>query len=153
MNILGIRTTTSEFSYVVIIGNQRSHKLKEANKIKFPTGYKHCERLKWFYQEIGNLIKTHQINAIGVKGTEPMAMKGKSYGERMELEGMVFLQASLNGIKHTDRKVNSTMAKDLGMKGKGKYLAGGFDYSEIVGFSDMSTHLKEAVQVALSMAK
>lgn len=153
MTILGLRCSPSEFSYSIIVGNQRTHKLVHSERIKFPSGYNHCDLLKWFYHEIGELISKHEINAIGVKGTEPMGMKGKSYGERMELEAMIFLQASICGIKYAIRKVNATIAKDLGMKGKGKYLATGFDYSAIPNFSEMSVQLQEAIQVALSLSK
>jgi len=153
MTILGLRCSPSEFSYSIIEGNQRTHKLIHSGRIKNPSGYNHCDLLKWFYHEIGELITKYKIYAIGVKGTEPMGMKGQSYGERMELEAMIFLQASMSGIKYAKRKVNATIAKDLGLKGKGKYLATGFDYSAITNFSEMSVHLQEATQVALSMAK
>jgi hypothetical protein len=153
MTILGIRCSPKEFSYSVIEGNQRVHKLIHSCRIKFPNGYSHSELLKWFYHEIAEILKKHEISAVGVKGTEALGMKGKSYGERMELEGMIFLQASMSGIKYAKRKVSGTIAKDLGLKGKGKYLEDGFDYSAISNFKEMSDHLQEATQVALSMAK
>lgn len=151
--VLGIRCTPSEFSYVIIEGSFKSHSLKTSNRMKYPSGYSHCELLKWFYNEIGGSIAKFEITVIGVKGTEAMQMKGKAYGNRMEIEGMIFLQAALNGLSHSMRKVNSTIAKDLGQKGKGKYLADGVDYSSIANFDTMSKNLQEAVQVALSMLK
>jgi hypothetical protein len=151
MIILGFRCSPSEFSFSVMEGNLKTHKLVASGRIKYPSGYNHCELLRWFHNEIAGLINKYQANGIGVKGTEAMGMKGKFYGERMELEAMIFLQAIQHGVKYAKRKVNSTIAKDLGLKGKGKYLADGFDYSSIDNFSKMSQHLQEATQVALSM--
>jgi hypothetical protein len=151
MIILGIRCSTSEFSFAIIEGTLKTNKLLLSARTKYPNGYNHCELLKWLHNEIGDLITKYKPNGIGVKGTEAMGMKGKSYGERMELEAMIFLQAAENGIKYAKRKVNGTIAKDLGLKGKGKYLADGVDYSGITDFEKLSQHLQEAVQVALSM--
>jgi len=153
MLILGLRCSTSEFSFAIIDGTQKAHKLIASGRVKYPSGYTHSELLKWLHNEVGGLIIKYKPNGIGVKGTEAMRMKGKSFGERMELEAMIFLQAAENAIKHAERKVNATIAKDLGLKGKGKYLAEGFDYSAIVEFHKMSQHLQEATQVALSMLK
>ena len=150
MKALGLRCSPSEFSFSIIEGIQKNYELVESGRIKYPKGYHHCDLLKWFYLEIERLISTYEINAIGVKGTEPMSMKGKSYGERMELEGMIFLQAAEKGIKYAKRKVNGTIAKDLGLKGRAKYLVD-FDYSTIPNFFQMSIHFQEATQVAISM--
>lgn len=153
MIVLGLRCSPSEFSFAIVEGTLKAHKLNASAHVKYPTGYNHCELLKWLHNEIGGLITKHKPNAIGVKGTEAMGMKGKSFGERMELEAMIFLQAAEKGIKYAKRKVSGTIAKDLGLKGKGKYLANGFDYSGINDFDKMSQHLQEATQVALSMLK
>lgn len=153
MIILGLRCSPSEFSFSVMEGTLKSHMLVATGRIKYPTGYNHCELLRWLHNEIGGLIGKYQVNGIGVKGTEAMGMKGKSYGERMELEAMIFLQAIQHGIKYAKRKVKSTIAKDIGLKGKGKYLTDGFDYFSIDNFSKMSQHLQEATQVALSMLR
>ena len=153
MNILGIRCSSKDFSFSVVNGKQDNPNLKDSGTIKFPTGYNDAERLKWFYQEIGGLIIKYNINGIGVKGVEPMAMKGKSYGERMQTEGMIYLQAAKAGIKYIKRKVKSTIAKDFGFKGKGKYLATKADYSKIVDYEKKNTNTQESIQVALSMLK
>lgn len=149
--ILGIRCSTKDFSYVILDGNQESPKLIHSDTLPFPKGYTNAECLKWFYLEIGGIIKTHGVSGIGIKGIEPMAMRGKSYGARMEKEGMVFLQAVENGIKNISRKVKSTIAKDLGFKGKGKYLKTKADFSSIDGYSVSITKVQEAIQVATSM--
>lgn len=153
MKSIGIRCTLTDFSFSIVEGKLDYFDLVTTGRIKYPNGYKHIELLKWFYQEIGELLKKYDVKAIGVKGTEAMAMKGKSFGDRMELEGMIFLQASELGIKYAIRKVNATIAKDIGLKGKAKYLATGFDYSAITEYDSMSKNLQEATQAALSMLK
>lgn len=151
MKILGLRCSPSEFSFAIIEGTQKKPALVDSGRVKVPSGYNHCDLLKWFFQEIGVLITKNSINAIGVKGTEAMGMKGKSYGERMELEAMIFLQAAENGIKYAKRKVNSTIAKDLGLKGKGKYLETQVDYSPFANFVKLPKPIQESIQVAVSM--
>ncbi|SMD46368.1 hypothetical protein SAMN00777080_5053 [Aquiflexum balticum DSM 16537] len=151
MNILGIRCSSKEFSFAIIAGKQDSSKLLESGTIAFPKGYSDSDCLKWFYQEIGGLIAKHKIGGIGVKGAEPMAMKGKAYGARMEKEGMIFLQASQNGIKYAKRKVKGTIAKDLGLKGKGKYIETKADFSSIPEYEKSNGNIQEAIQIGVSM--
>lgn len=151
MNILGLRCSPSEFCYVVLKGSKEDWELVIQKKLKLPTGYTRPELIRWFSQEIASIIKEHKISDIGIKGTEAMRMKGKAYGERMELEAMIYLNAAESGIINVYRKVNATIAKDLGFKGKGKYLAEGVDYSNIDDYEKMSSQLQEAVQVGLSM--
>ena len=153
MTSIGIRCTPTDFSFTIIEGSLKNYRLIAFNRLKYPQGYNRCELLKWLYLEMGEIIKKYSIYAIGVKGTEAMGMKGKSYGDRMELEGMIFLQASISGIKYAIRKVNSTIAKDIGLKGKAKYLSTEYDYSTITEYSGMSKNLQEATQVAISMLK
>jgi hypothetical protein len=153
MNILGIRCSTKDFTYCVLSGKQDNPNLQHTEIIKFPTGQSESERLNWFYQEIGELITKRSIGGIGIKGVEPMAMKGKNYGARTQIEGMIYLQAAQNGVKYILTKVKSTIAKDLGMKGKGKYLATKMDYSKIPDFDKQKPNSKESIQVALSMLK
>ena len=153
MNILGIRCSSKDFTYCVISGKQDNPNLHLTDWTKFPTGQSEPDRLNWFYQEIGGLITKHSIGGIGIKGVEPMAMKGKNYGARTQLEGMIYLQAAQNGVKYIKTKVKSTIAKDFGVKGKGKYLDTKVDYSKIPDYDELKTNTKESIQVALSMLK
>jgi Holliday junction resolvasome RuvABC endonuclease subunit len=153
MIILGIRCSSKDFTFSIISGKQESPNFIEEGTIKFPTGHNDSEKLNWFYQEIGGLIAKHSIGGIGIKGVEPMAMKGKSYGMRMQTEGMIYLQAAQKGIKYIKTKVKSTIAKDFGFKGKGKYLSTKVDYSKIENFDKKSQNTQESIQVALSMLK
>lgn len=151
MNILGIKCSSKDFSYSIIKGNQESVTLSDSGTVTFPKGYSDSETLKWLSQEIEGLIKKHSIHGIGVKGVEPMGMKGKAYGARMEKEGIIFLQAALCGIKYIKRKVKVTIAKDLGMKGKSKYLETKADFTGIEGYDSTNINTQESIQVAVSM--
>jgi Holliday junction resolvasome RuvABC endonuclease subunit len=151
MSILGIRCSSKDFSFSIVKGKQDSVTLVDSGTITFPKGYSESDTLKWLSQEIEGIIKKHQVHGIGIKGVEPMGMKGKSYGARMEKEGIIFLQASLCGIKYIKRKVKSTIAKDLGMKGKGKYLETKADFSGISGYDSANKNTQESIQVAVSM--
>lgn len=153
MKILGIRCSLKDFSFSIVTGKQDTPSLIDSGTIKYPTGYNDADKVKWFYQEIGGLITKYKIRGIGIKGVEPMAMKGKAYGERMQIEGMAYLQAAENGIKYIKRKVKSTIAKDFGLKGKGKYLATKVDYSKISEYDKKNSRIQESIQVALSMLK
>lgn len=151
MSILGIRCSSKEFSYCIVNGKQESVKLTDTGTISFPKGYSDSETLKWLSQEIEGIIKKHKVHGIGIKGVEPMGMKGKIYGARMEKEGIIFLQAALNGIKYIKRKVKGTIAKDLGMKGKSKYLETKADFTRISGYEQANKNTQESIQVAVSM--
>lgn len=125
--------------------------LVESQTLKYPTGFNDSQRVKWFYQEIDGLVKRHNVDSIGIKGTEPMAMKGGAFGDRVEMEAMAMLVGANNGIKYVKRKVNSTIAKDFGLKGKKKYLESGVDYSKIPDYESKSVNIKESIIIAWSM--
>jgi hypothetical protein len=86
MQVLGIRCSLKDFSFAVMKGSQKDSSLIDSGAIKYPTGYNEADKMKWFYQEIGELLTKYKINGIGIKGVEPLAMKGKDYGDRMQLD-------------------------------------------------------------------
>ena len=65
---------------------------------------------------------------------------------------MAHLCASELGLKDIARKRKSTMAKDFGLKGRGRYLDS-FDTSALTGYGALNSLLKEAVLVAWSDLK
>ena len=151
MTVLGLRCGSKEFSYSIITGSREVPELIVDQTIKYPTGFSNSQRVKWFYQEIDGLLKKHQVESIGIKGTEPMAMKGSTFAVRIEMEAMAFLAGANYGIKYIKRKVNSTIAKDFGLKGNKKYLDLGIDYSKIDEYHSKSINVKEAILIAWSM--
>lgn len=150
MKILGIRCSTKDFSYAVLSGNGEKPDVLEVNTISMPANYSQPEKLKWLFDELQTLNRKQNINGWAIKGVEPMATKGKSYADRVELEAMVSLSAATLGQDDVVRKVKSTIAKDLGLKGKPKALIEDLDYSKIDGLDKRSDKEFEPIVVAWS---
>lgn len=153
MKILGIRCSNTDFTYSVIEKDKHNPKaVHETASKKFPKGYGTAEVANWLHQEIEGIVEQHHINAIGIKGAEPMGMKGKNYGLRMEKEGIIISAAAQKGIKFITRKTKGAIAKDLGQKGRSKYIAN-LDTSWITNFEKQNAKTQESILVAWSMIK
>lgn len=150
MTILGIRCSTTDFTYAVISGDKDTPSLSESRTIPFPANYSQPEKLKWLFDELQTLNRKHEVNCWAVKGAEPMAAKGKSYANRVELEAMVSLSAATLGYDNVVRKVKPTIAKDLGLKGRAKSLSDDLDFSKIAGLDQKSDKEFEAIVVGWS---
>ena len=99
------------------------------------------------------LLGKHQISRLVIKGPEGLATRGKAFVERTEHEAVAILNAADHGLARVSRKVKATIAKDLGMKGKAKYLDTKLDKSAIDGFDDRSEKVREAILAAWSELK
>lgn len=148
--ILGIRCSTNDFSFAVLSGNIATPKLHEVQSISFPAKYSQPEKLKWFLDELQELNRKFTISGWAIKGAEPMAAKGKSYADRVELEAMISLSASILGSSNVARKVKPTIAKDLGLKGRAKSLVEDLDFTKIAGLDKKNDKEFEAIVVAWS---
>jgi hypothetical protein len=94
-------------------------------------------------------VRMREISGIVIKGPEAMALRNKGFVERTEIEAMALLAAANAGFSVVARKVKSTIAKDLGLKGKAKYLAE-LDTSRMPGYANLSENCQEAALVAWS---
>jgi len=150
MKILGVRCSTADFSYAVLSGSGENPDVLEVNTVSMPANYSQPEKLKWQFDELQTLNRKHEISGWAIKGAEPMATKGKSYADRVELEAMVSLSAAILGYDNVVRKVKPTIAKDLGLRGKAKALVEDLDYSKIDGLDKKSDKEFEAIVVAWS---
>ncbi len=150
MKTLGIRCSTTDFTYAILDGDKQAPILNEVQTVAFPKGYEQPEKLKWLLQELDSLNKGHTISSWAIKGAEPMAAKGKPYACRVEFEAMVSLSAANIGHTTVVRKVKPTIAKDLGLKGKAKSLVEDLDHSLIGGLDPNNAKEFEAVVVAWS---
>jgi hypothetical protein len=151
---LGIRCSNNDYSYAILNGTQHLPKIISKSSISFPKGFSRSQSLKWFLQELEELLKKHpSIRVIAIKGAEPMASRGRSFTARIENEAMVYLAAANFGIKSIFKKTKPTIAKDLGLKGKGKYLFTKLDCSVISNFDKETEKIKEAILVAWSCIK
>ncbi|AWA90540.1 hypothetical protein D5E87_19765 [Vibrio parahaemolyticus] len=148
--ILGIRCSTNDFSFAVLSGKIETPQLLEVQSISFPAKYSQPEKLKWFLDELQELNRKHAISSWAIKGAEPMAAKGKSYADRVELEAMISLSAAILGSSSVVRKVKPTIAKDLGLKGRAKSLVEDLDFTQIAGLDQKNDKEFEAIVVAWS---
>ena len=149
MMILGLRCSNSGYTFAVLSGSRKSPAIIAKGSVDTPKGFAKPQKLRWMAQEMHDLCKRHNITCIAMKGTEGLASRGSSFVERIEIEAAVFMSGAELGIKPVVKKVKSTIAKDLGQKGKAKYLER-IDTSIILNFSDYNEHEKEAVFVAWS---
>jgi len=145
MKTFSIRCSNTDFTYAVIDGDKSSPKVLEQAKVNFPKNFSEGEKLHWFNQEINTLIQQHSPESVVLKGAEPLAKRSKSLDERLHVESVVIMTAGANGIKNCTKKVKSTIAKDLGLKGKGKYLQTKLDTSVIDDFDSYNTKAQEAI--------
>ena len=148
MKILGIRCSNKDVTYCVLSGTQTRPKEFACDTVAFPKGYSLPQSLKWLVQEIDGIIEEHGVKAIALKRFEGRT-RGKTYEERVMHEAAIVIAGANRGIKHVTKKVNSTIAKDLGQKGRAKYLAN-LDLTLIPSFRGASDKLKDALTVAWS---
>ena len=151
MNILGIRCSSSDYTFAVISGMKTSPTIIVTKTIAYPKLYRLGESIKWFFLEIETLLNSYHIEKIVIKGYEGR-FRGKpiTYDRRIEHEAIIFLVAENHGIKEIFKKVKSTIAKDLGLKDRGKYLKTNLDTSVIPNFCSYNDKTKESIQAAWS---
>lgn len=147
---LGLRFSSTDYTYFVLSGSKVSPVVVKHKTVQLPAGYAKPQLLRWLYQEIEDLCKEYDPKNVCIKGAEPMATRGAAFVARTEMEAVTFLLAYNHGIKQTYRKVKATIAKDLGLKGKAKYLKTKLDCSIIPDFQDYSEHQQEALLAAWS---
>jgi len=149
MCILGIRCSNNDFTYAVITGSQKSPNVKHCASVAVPKNFSRPRTLHWMVQEIEELIKKHNVRKVVMKGFEGR-MRGKTYEERVELEAAIYIAGGKNGMNGIFKKVNSTIAKDLGLKGRARYLQTSLDTSVIAEFSNKSDKEQDAIRSAWS---
>ncbi len=144
MIVVGIRCSNKGFAYAVMTGSKKSPTVQQCSSVAIPKNFSRPRVLYWMVQEIEQLIKKHGAQRIVMKGFESRIL-GKAYAERVELEAAVYVAGGKNGMNGIFKKVKSTIAKDLGLKGRGHYLQTHLDTSVIVGFGSKSDNEKEAI--------
>lgn len=149
MTVLGVRCSNKDFTYVVMSGSKVKPKIDTSDINTFPRNFSKPRALLWFVQEIEQLISRHNVNKIVIKGFEGRT-RGKSYEERVEFESAVFIAAANNGINAVFKKVKSTIAKDLGLKGRAHYLQTTLNTSVIDGYATKTEKEKDAILSAWS---
>lgn len=152
MNVFGIRCSNKDFSYVVMSGGRAAPAVVTSSSLAYPKNYSRPRSLQWFTQEVEELIKKYSVQSIVMKRFEGRS-RGRSFEERVEYEAAVYLAAARCGVTTICKKVKSTIAKDLGLKGRAHYLETGLDTSLIPGYSQYTDKEQEAVICAWSDLK
>ncbi len=150
MRILAVRCSNTDFAYAVIEGSKQSPIVIDSNLTGFPKGYDEPALFHWFHQEIMGLIGKHHPAGVAVKAAESMVKRSGSLETRIRVEGIALMSAAEAGCDTARRKIKSTIAKDLGMKGKGKYLETKLDTSPIADFDSYNAKKQEAILVGWS---
>lgn len=145
MKVIGFRCSNSDFTYAVIEGDKESPEVIVAKRIAFPKNFSEGERLRWFRQELNTIFSENNPEVITLKGAEFAVSRSNSLDSRLYNEGVVILVAAEIGILEVAKKVNATMAKDLGLKGKAKYLKTKLDTSPINDFDSYNPKHQEAI--------
>ncbi len=145
--ILGLRCSNTDYYYVLLSGTKTLPILDCHASIQYPGGLKKPVSLKWMADEIRDLLRKVEIEKVVIKASEPMARKTTSLVERAEYEAAVLIACADSGLKAVFKKVKNTIAKDLGLKGKGKYLQS-FDTTAMKGFDLLSEKGREAALAA-----
>jgi hypothetical protein len=147
--IMGIRCSNTDYSYVLISGRKEAPVLGEHESVHYPEGFKRHASLKWMVDEIRDKARRHGVDCVVIKGTEPAARPNAELFQRVEYEAAVLIACAEVGLKAVFKKVKSTIAKDLGMKGRPRYLAT-FDTSPLMGYDDLPSKGQEAALAAWS---
>lgn len=153
MKYLGVRLSNSDFSFVVLEGSRNSPKVLKSETLLLPKNYSIADRLDWLLKELEGLIKTNNIKGIVIKRTETMVKRSNNLELRIKLEAMVYLAAKICGIKNVTEKVKPTIAKDLGLKGKSRYLSTKLDTTIIKDFHKKTPKIQDAILAAWTLLK
>ena len=149
MSVLGVRCSNKDFTYVIMSGSKENPKINTSETNTYPRNFSKPRVLLWFVQEIELYISRHDAKRIVLKGFEGRS-RGKTYEQRVEYEAAVFIAAARKGVNAVYLKVKSTIAKDLGLKGRAHYLETSLDTSHIPGYATKTNKEKDAILAAWS---
>jgi hypothetical protein len=148
--VLGIRCSNTDYTFAVLKGTKKAPGVVVTGTVPYPKGFTKPQSLKWLAQEIDGFLKTHQIEKIVMNRFEGRGLRKLAYEDRVEHEAAVYIAAANSGMKAVFKKVKSTIAKDLGLKGRARYLAAGLDTSLIPDFQTYSDKVRDATLAAWS---
>lgn len=150
MRTLGVRCSNTDYTYCILSGNATTPHTESINHVPYPNGFTDAETLRWLHQELQAILDAQALDCVAVKRAETNVKRSNSLELRIQAEAIVILAAAEAGCRSVVRKVAATIAKDLGLKGKAKYLQTKLDTTPISNFADYSTKEKEAILVAWS---
>jgi hypothetical protein len=147
--VLGLRCSNTDYHFALLSGTKKAPILENKGSISYPVKVKKPASLKWMVDEIHDRLRKIHIDVVVIKAPEPSARRTSVLTERIEYEAAVLIACADVGIKAVFKKVKSTIAKDLGLKGKGRYLET-FDTGALKNFSELPEKTREAALAAWS---
>jgi hypothetical protein len=150
MKVMGIRCSNTDYSYCILSGSRDIPVVDATCQVSFPAGYSEVEILRWLHHEMQAIFKAYCCCAVGVKKVEATVKRSNAIDFRIQSEAIVGLAAAEAGCLDVRRKVKASIAKDLGLKGRGKYLETRLDTSPISKFAEYPTKVQEAILIAWS---
>lgn len=144
MSVIGIRCSNRGFTYAVLTGSRQSPSVQHCSSVAVPKNFKLPRVLYWMVQEVEALLEKYDAEIVVMKGFEGRT-KGKAYEARVELEASIYIAGGKIGMNGIFKKVKSTIAKDLGLKGRARYLNTSLDTSVIPGFTEYGDKAQEAI--------
>lgn len=150
MKILSLRCSNSDFTYALISGGSQDPVVEEAETESYPKSIKENELFYWFYQEIKEILQRSNADVLAIKAAETTVKRSNALELRMRIEGVALMVSAELGFSEAYRKIKSTIAKDLGLKGKGKYLETQLDTSSVENFNGYTQKKQEAILVGWS---
>ena len=139
-----MRCSNKDYTYAILRGKKDKPSVIECQTINFPKGYSRAQCLKWMLQEIEDLLNKNKILRIAIKSFEGRS-RGKTFEIRVEHEAAIYIASANCGIKKVSKKVKGTIAKDLGLKGRAKYLETTLDTSLIDNYDKLNDKEKDAI--------
>jgi hypothetical protein len=149
MAILGLRCSNSDITFVVLEGSRDQPSVVVMADLSIPSGFKQPEALDWVYQETELLVRRHNVEMV-VMNKFQGRRRDQAYADRVSIEAAVTLAAHRNGQLPVFKKVKSTIAKDMGFKGRARYLRSDLDTSPIDGYDGLDEKSKDAILAAWS---
>lgn len=145
---LGIRCSNTDFAYAILSGTRLSPKVVSAKCTTFPKSYNESATICWLRLEIKDIIGKSPISKACLKKSEA-TRNTNSLQLRLLCEGAIISAIRESMDIPISRKVQTTLAKDLGAKGKAKYLKG-LDYSVFSDWDNYSDKVRESILAAWS---
>jgi hypothetical protein len=110
--VIGFRTYTNGFSYVILDGTQQEPELITKDRLKYPKGASISESMSWLRRQVVEILDAYSdIDGVCIKTIEPAARKKSK--ERYQAEGVIL--EAIRTILDIDcaTRINSQLKRDI----------------------------------------
>ena len=146
--VIGFRSFTDGFAYVVLQGTQSEPEVLEKDRLCLPKDHSWPACLVWVRKQLSEILQKFDANAACIKVIEPRAQRKSS--KRIQIEAVI--QEYLYSVKSIDctTRIKSQLKRDiLGFTDPARYLERVLTQSEIL--SNLNTpQYQEATLAAVS---